>query len=145
MRGRPPKEENPTLSFSAHQWYLALNLHPDTFARKMAEAGVKYEVHGLISALDVHRAMNNEKDRAIARKNTADAISKEISNSEKLGTLFNLPACEKILWNDLLGPLRQEIEQMPQLCSALCNPQDPPTAQKVLEQWKERVKQTLKG
>jgi hypothetical protein len=66
-----------------------------------------------------------------------------MDNKKARGELMELVQIERTIWNDLLGPLRQEIEQMPKNLSGLCNPEKPETSQKVLADWVEATKEKL--
>ena len=143
MKNKPPIEENFALAFTAHQWYQALSMHADTFAKRLSAAGITPEAHGLIAARDVMKAMGNDKDQAIARKNNADAEAREMENAQARKELLNMVECDKIIWSELLAPLRQELEQMPKQLGIQCNPQDPPMAEAVLLAWWERTKLLL--
>jgi len=123
-------------------WATAYGCDVTHFQSILQRAGVKYTVGVDLEAVDVFKAITfrSEKDEAIARQANAKAEEQEMINAERRKELMELSQIERIVWNDCLAPLRLEMEQMPKSLSALCNPEDPETAQKVLGEWVERTK-----
>ncbi len=128
-------------------WSNALGVDFAVLQKMLTRAEIEYKSGDLISAQKIFQALTfrNEKDEAIARQANAKAEEQEMINAERRKELMELSQIEKIIWNDLLGPLRLELEQMPKSLCGMCNPEEPDVAQKVLEQWVEKTKSNLKG
>lgn len=135
---------NHHISGNIATWAKALGIHRDALTRRLNRSDVKFGAGDLIPARDVYKALSGDKDAAMVRKLQAEAEAQERDNRKEDGELLESAAIEKKLWQDLLQPLRTEIEQMPKTYAAMANPQDPETARKVLEQWVEKTKQGLK-
>ena len=114
---------------------------------KLQRAGIIYKGGQKLNAVEVFKAVlfRSEKDEAIARQANAKAEEQEMENAVRRKELMELNQIERTVWLDLLAPLRQEIEQMPKSLAGLCNPEDPETAQLMLEQWVERTKINIKN
>lgn len=135
---------------SYKSWAQAYGVDLAHLARMLQRAGIEYKPGvtgnpGMLDAIDFIKAITfrSEKDEAIARQANAKAEEQEMINAERRKELMELAQIERIIWNDLLAPLRQEIEQMPKSLAAMCNPDDSETALKVLEQWTDRLKVNL--
>ena len=130
---------------SLNAWATAFGTDSNHFASMLQRAGITFQPMVDINAVDVFKAITfrSEKDEAIARLSNAKAEREEMDNKKARGELMELVQIERTIWNDLLGPLRQELEQMPKNLSGLCNPEKPETAQKVLADWVEATKERL--
>jgi hypothetical protein len=145
--GKPPEISGRVIKATLNGWASAYGTDSNHFAAMLQRAGVVFEKGALLSAVDVFKAITfrSEKDEAIARQANAKAEEQEMINSERRKELMELAQIERVIWTDLLGPLRQELEQMPKSLSGLCNPADPETAQAVLEQWVELTKSNIQN
>jgi hypothetical protein len=135
---------NQPIEGSVTAWAVALGIHRDALKRRLFEAGIKFEAREDLTAKEVFDSFTGDKDKAMARKLNADADARERDNRKEAGELFELPAIEKKLWMDFLQPARLLGEQMAEQIAGLCNPQEPDTAKKVLHQWWEKFKTSLK-
>lgn len=142
-----PRKNTTAITGTIQAWSIALNLDPSTIKRKLTVAEIKFEAGSPISALHIFKALTeeSEKDKAMTRKLNAEAQARERDNRKEDGELFELPAIERKLWTDLLQPLQQELNQMPNGLAGLCNPQEPEVPKKVLTQWVEKTKLIIKG
>lgn len=140
-RGAPKSE---TISATLTAWSASLGLDRTTLRNRLGKAGIEIKPDEPIIAQHIYAAITGDKDAAMTRKLTAEAESKERENREKAGELLDSAAIEKKLWSDFLAGLKAEVEQLPRTYATLCNPQDPETARKMLEQWVEKVKAQLK-
>lgn len=126
-------------------WAKAYGTDFTNMAGKLSRAGVITVKGQDVDAVDIFKAIlyRSEKDEAIARQANAKAEEQEMENAQRRKELMEFDQIERIIWNDLLAPLRLELEQMPKSLSALCNPEDQETALAVLEQWVERTKKNI--
>lgn len=127
---------------TVNAWAKAYGVDQGRMATILQRAGIEYKPGTLLDAVDFIKSITfrSEKDEAIARQANAKAEEQEMENAQRRKELMEMAEIERMVWNDLLAPLRQELEQMPKSLSALCNPEDQDTAQAVLEQWVERTK-----
>ena len=125
-------------------WSKNLAISREALTRRLHDALVDWESSETLTAAQVYRAMLSDKDAALTRKALAEADRIEREEKEARKELVNLAEVEKVVWQDCLMPLRTELEQMPRSLCAMCNPQDQDTAQKVLEQWVEKVKANIR-
>jgi hypothetical protein len=128
-------------------WARAYGVGQSQLIDKLQRAGIIYTGGQKLNAVEVFKAVlfRSEKDEAIARQANAKAEEQEMENAVRRKELMELNQIERTVWLDLLAPLRQEIEQMPKSLAGLCNPEDPETAQLMLEQWVERTKINIKN
>jgi len=131
---------------SCNAWARAYGTDSNALIEKLQRAGIVYKSGEEINAVEIFKAIlfRSEKDEAIARQANAKAEEQEMENAVRRKELMELAQIERIVWTDLLAPLRQEIEQMPKSLAGLCNPEDPETAQAVLEQWVEKTKLNIR-
>lgn len=131
------------IAFKMSAWCRAIGAGEKTLSIKLTKAGHRVPAQGLISAKQIIDAMCGEKDAAVVRN--LDAKTRQLEQKEKLkdGTLVEIPTAERILWNELLGPLKQELDAMPQKIAPMVNPDDSPSAQKALFNWVEDTKKKL--
>ncbi len=135
-----------TIEASISAWALAYGCDQTQFQRILKKAGVEYEVGKPLTADKAFAAVTfrSEKDAAIARQANAKAEEQEMLNAESRKELMSRSELEKIIWSDLLAPLRLELEQMPKSLSGLVNPADRETAEKVLSEWVEKTKSNIR-
>ena len=131
-------------TFSA--WADSCGLTVENLKQKFTRSGLEWKTGIMVPACQVIQAITfrNEKDEAIARQANARAEEQEMLNAERRKELMKLAEIERVVWADLLGPLRLEMEQMPASLCGLCNPEDPETSKKVLQEWVEKTKQNIK-
>ena len=139
---RPSVEITATCS----AWAKAYGCEQGAFVEKLQRAGIAYKTGVPLNAVDVFKAITfrSEKDEAMARQANAKAEEIEMENAQRRKELMELAQIERMIWNDLLGPLRTELEQMPKSLGGLCNPDSPETAQEVLANWVEQTKEKLR-
>lgn len=139
------KTKSKLIEATISAWASAYNCTFDTFEMMLQRAGIKHKSGELLSAQDVFQAVSfrSEKDEAIARAANAKAEEQEMENAVRRKELMELSGIEKKIWNDLLAPLRTELEQMPKSLCSLCNPEEPEVAEKVLHQWVEKTKTNI--
>jgi hypothetical protein len=65
------------------------------------------------------------------------ARRRALERQEKIdtGEMMRLPGVEDTVWHNTLAPLRAELLQLARLCAAQCNPDNPATAQAVLDNY----------
>ena len=131
---------------SINAWSIAFGMSHENLCILLRRADIQYTPGQDISASDVFAAvtMRSEKDAAISRQANAKAEEQEMINAERRKQLMNVAQIEKVIWGDLLQPLRLEMEQMPKSLCALVNPQEPESAEKTLQQWVEKIKLNIK-
>ena len=129
------------IKFTLNAWAKAIAVQERTLAIRLTKAGFKN--NGLISAKEIIDAMCGEKDASIIRLN--DAKAKQLEQKEKIRdeVLVELPVAERELWGNLLGPLKQEMDAMPDKLAPLVNPESPASAKKLLFEWTENTKKKL--
>ena len=130
------------ISYSMHAWCKAIGIQEKTLAIKLTKAGHNVG-KGKITAKQIVDAVAGEKDAAMVRN--LDAKTRAIEQKEKMkdGTLVEIPTAERILWAQLLGPLKQEMDAMPQKLAILINPDNPSSAQAILFNWAEDTKRKM--
>lgn len=138
------KKDNPQITASLSSWATNLGVNREALKRRLNEHGIVYGDATQLTAAQIFKAMVGDKDAAMTKKLLAEASERERKNREAEGELFELPAIEKKLWNDLLQPLRQSLEQAPEQLAGLCNPADPDVAKTVLRRFVEDLKLKLK-
>ena len=133
-----------TASISA--WAKVAGVQHSQFTVMLKRSNVEFTPGKDLTASQFFDAVTfrSEKDEAIARQANAKAEEQEMINAERRKELMELSQIEKIIWGDLLGPLRTELDQMPKSLCGLCNPQDPETAETVLLNWVEKTKLNIK-
>lgn len=126
-------------------WCDNLAIDQATLKRKFNLAGIEWVAGDKVNALEVFRALTfeNEKQAAATRKLEAEAEARERKNKKEAGLLMDIQGVEKTLWDELLQPLKQTLEQMPRLLAGQCNPQEPAVAEKILHGWVEETKNKL--
>ncbi len=140
-----PKRSSSEILASIGAWSQAFGVQQAQFQVMLRRAGIEFKAHHDLSAQDVFKAttFRSEKDEAIARAANAKAEEQEMENAVRRKELMELSGIEKKIWNDLLAPLRTEMEQMPKSLCSLCNPEEPEVAEKVLHQWVEKTKTNI--
>jgi len=136
-------EKNKSISFTMNAWCKAIGLQEKTLAIRLTKAGHKIESGQLISAKQIVDAIGGEKDAAMTRLTDERTLALEQKRKLKDSTLVEVPTAERILWAELLGPLKQELDAMPQKLAQLVNPDNTPFAQKTLLDWVEDTKRKL--
>lgn len=128
-------------------WADSLGKDPASIKRHLNSAGIKFRVGEEIDAVDIFRAFtaDTEKDRATARKLTAEAESRERKNKIESGQLLDLTEIEKVVWGELLMPLRQALESMPRDIAPLLAGQPAEAVQRNLENWVETTKNKIQS
>ena len=126
-------------------WAQGMGVEQPTLIKMLQRAGVPYISGTKLNFVDIWKAISfrSEKDEAMARQANAKAEEIEMDNAARRKELMDVAQIQRIIWNDLLGPLRQELEQMPKNLGGLCNPDSPDTACAVLTDWVEATKQQL--
>ena len=134
------------ITASINAWSKAFGCDHGQFQIMLRRAGVEYKPGQDLTAPQVFKAttFRSEKDEAMARQANAKAEEQEMENAVRRKELMELASIERIIWVDCLAPLRMEIEQMSKSLCALCNPEEPDVAEKVLQQWVEKTKQNIK-
>jgi len=140
----PKTHDEPQISATMTRWAVNLGMHRDALKRRLVESGIPFGDATELTAADVFKASHGDKEKALTRKLNADADDQERKNKVADGELLQLPAIEKKLWQDLLQPLRLEIEQMSEQLAGMCNPESPEVAKGVLRNWTESLKLKLK-
>lgn len=84
-----------------------------------------------IKGLQGMEALDSDFQLARLRKEQADTLVDEKLLRQK--TMVLMPTVEEIIWEKGLGPLRAELLAMAKMIAALCNPQDPSHAQKIID------------
>lgn len=140
------KRESSKIIGSISAWAKSFGCQQAQFELMLRRAGVEFKAGVKLSAVDVFKAttFRSEKDEAVARQANAKAEEQEMINAERRKELMELAQIEKIVWGDVLAPLRLELEQMPKSLCGLCNPEEPETAEKILQQWVEKTKLNIK-
>jgi hypothetical protein len=134
------------VSATLKAWAESLSIDPSTIKRKLARQEIKFEPGVPLTAMEIFRALNaeSEKDQAITERTREETRAKKRENDIAEKRLHDLDEVERLVWQDLLLPLRHELEQMPAAMCGLCNPQEPESAKKILEQWVEKVKSNIR-
>jgi hypothetical protein len=128
---------------SIQAWADSLGVESSTIRRKLNRAEIKFEPGKQLLAFDIFRALTAEsdKDAAMTRKLDAETRKTERENSVAEGRLHDLAAVEKIIWQDLLAPLRAELLAMPRTLAPRCASTE--EAVEVLQSWVDGTLQKL--
>ena len=112
---KPTRKSTSTITASIKAWADALDMDSSTIKKRMNRADIPFEPHVPISAKDIFRAMMAESDKEIAmtRKLNAEADKTERENLVAQKELYHLNEVEKLVWQEILFPLRAELLQMP--------------------------------
>ena len=130
------------IAFTINAWSKALGISERTLAIKLTKSG--HSIRGReVSAKQILDALTGEKDASLIRLNDAKSTALEQKQKIKDGLLVELPTAERILWAELLGPLKQELDAMPQKLAPMVNPDSAQSAQKILFAWVEDTKKKL--
>jgi hypothetical protein len=83
--------------------------------------------------------MAGERDASIIELNREKTAALALARRKEEGELIDLPTVERLIWQELLGPLKQEMDLMPAKLAPLLG--DDPV--KVLTEWVEETKRKL--
>lgn len=134
---------SPKISFSLNAWCRAIGIQEKTLAIRLTKAGTKINAYGEITARQIIDAMCGGKDESIIRLNNSKAEAIEQKQRVKNGELVDLPVAERVLWAELLFPLKQELDLMPSKLAPLVSPDNPKAAQKLIFEEVEKIKNKL--
>jgi len=125
------------IEYSLNAWSKALGLDEKTLASRLSKAGLPNG--GQIPARDVVAALAGSKDATVIRLNTARAERLELENRVRDAELINIPSAERLFWQELLFPLKQELDMMAEKLAPLLTG-DESERLTVLRDWWETVK-----
>lgn len=134
----------PQIAHTLSTWAVNLGVHRDSLKRRLNEQQIAYGEATELTAAQIYKAMVGDKDAAMTKKLLAESARIEREEREAMGELFELDKIEKSLWIDYLQPMKLEGEQMPEQLCGLCNPNDPEVSKKVLRQWWEKFKLSIR-
>jgi len=137
------KNSNKSISFSVNAWCNAIGCDAKTILTKLTKAGHKVESHQLVSAKKILDSFAGEKDVAMTRLTDERTLALEQKRKIKDGSLVEVPTAERILWAELLGPLKQELDAMPQKLAQLVNPDEVKQTEKIIFDHVEEIKRKL--
>ena len=118
-------------------WSKAIGVSESTLEVKLTKEGLPNK--GLIRARDIISAMAGERDASIIELNREKTAALALARRKEEGELIDLPTVERLIWQELLGPLKQEMDLMPAKLAPLLG--DDPV--KVLTEWVEETKRKL--
>jgi hypothetical protein len=134
---------NSEISATISGWSKSLNIADETIISRLVKSGYKIKPRALVPARKVFEALIDERAR------TKSAIEAELlrkerrENDEAEKNLVVISEAEKKIWNDLLAPLKVEVELIADKIAALCNPDCPELAHKQLTAWSEQTKKQI--
>ena len=126
---------------------------PFVKAMQGTQAGAAAMIRNRFKVLAFVRAVNslapaqaNTLDNTQEQAALAKARREEIEDQTKIrrGEMHVLADVEKVIWEKALLPTREAMLQMSRICAAQCNPQDPATAQKVLDAYVVRLLKNIR-
>jgi hypothetical protein len=123
------------ISHTLRSWSVELGIDPATIKRKLTQQEIEIEIGKPIKGRDIFKALTAESDKELAqtRKANAEAAKVERINKIESGQLHCKSEIEKGIWQELLQPLRTEMQQMPKaICARCVSPED---AQEALQNW----------
>ena len=118
-------------------WSKAIGVSESTLEVKLTKEGLPNK--GLIRARDIISAMAGERDASIIELNREKTAALALARRKEEGELIDVPTVERLIWQELLGPLKQEMDLMPAKLAPLLG--DDPV--KVLTEWVEETKRKL--
>ena len=127
------------IEFTLNAWAMALGIEPKTLAKKLTQSSLPNE--GQLCARDVFTALSGEKDASIIRLNNAKADELEQDRKVRDKELVEIPTAERLLWLELLGPLKQEMDLMPEKLAPMLSEDSQRVA--VLREWVEETKRKI--
>ena len=130
------------IEHSITAWSKALVMHHDTLRGKLDKSGVPKS--DLYTARQIFQALHGEKDASVIRNNNAKAEQLEKENRVRDGELVEIPKAERMLWLELLFPLKQEIDLMPEKLSPLLTGDDAGRVTVLRDWWEETKRKLLK-
>jgi hypothetical protein len=104
---------------------LLLEFFAPIFKKIFAANGIQ------LKGLEGMEGLDSDLQLARLRKEQADALVDE--KLLRQGAMVLMPHVEEIIWEKGLSPLRAELMAMAKMIAALCNPQDPAHAQRIIE------------
>lgn len=122
---------------------VAFGVAKETLRRALARAEIKTGDGATFTIRQCHNALAGDVRGERARLLRAQADKQEMANRVRDGALVEPPTAERIFWAELLGPLKQELDAMPQKLAPLVNPENPKSAQDLLFAWVEDTKRKL--
>ena len=138
------QDYNPkSISFRIDAWSKATGIHTATLSKKLTKAGHRIESKQLVSAKQIVDAIGGEKDAAMVRLADERTLALEQKRKLRDESLVEIPTADRVLWAELLGPLMQEMDGMPQKLAQLINPDNVAFAQTTLFNWVEDTKRKM--
>ena len=131
------------LTATVDRWAKAIGIQHRTLQIKLTKAGIMVEPHGLLSARQVFTAMQGDGAAERTRLVTAKADAQEMENRRRDGELVEIAVANRMMWGDILMPLRTELDMVGENLAALVNPDNVELATKFLIKWAEQVKQNI--
>lgn len=128
---------------SIGMWAQSLGTTEDTLKTRLANRGIVFQKGMKFGAKEIFNSMTTDKGEAQARKAVAEAEAKEMENDQTRAILMRKPDVEKIIWDELMLPLRQGLSNMPGAIAAQCNPDKPEMAFGVIQSYVEGIKSNI--
>jgi hypothetical protein len=137
------KKQKNQVSATVQSWSESLGKDATTIKRKLNQQSIPFTPGKPIPARDVFRALTAESDKDVAiTERTREQTRKEKrENDVAEARLYDLDLVNRLVWHDILYPLRSELFLMPGSLAPRCSGSDTETARDVLQTW---VDETLK-
>jgi hypothetical protein len=135
------------ISATLKAWSESLAIDPSTIKRKLAKREIKFQPGMQLTAMQIFHALTteSEKDQAITLKTLEETRAKKRQNAIAEGQLHDKATIEKLIFQGILVPLKQELEYLPDKVANLVNPEDPVSAHRVLTKAIEEIKQQIRN
>ncbi|MDE2099870.1 MAG: hypothetical protein KGL39_21635 [Patescibacteria group bacterium] len=131
------------LSGTIAAWSKALHVADETLISKLKRIDYVIKPGQKIPVGPIFKALLGEKDQLKLELLREQKRKEERENNEAEKNLIVISEAEKKLWNDLLAPLKVEVELIADKIAALCNPDHPELAHKQLTAWSEQTKKQI--
>jgi hypothetical protein len=138
-----PRKRTGNVATTVNGWAVELAIDQQTIQRRLTKAGIPPKPLVLYSARDVFAALHGDKEAMQLRKATAEAEQLERENLEAEKVLVRIEEVEKRVWQEILLPVKTELDLISDKLAALVNPENPDAAHKILTEWSDQVKKQI--
>lgn len=118
-----------------------LGVSRETVRRGLNRNGIKTGEPGQTYALrEIFNAVSGDFRFERTRREKAAADKLELENTRERGELVNIPEMERLLWQTIYLPLRNELETLPERLAEIIAPGDAERVKKILRDAVEQMK-----
>lgn len=137
-------KSKPKLSATVDAWAKALGIQNRTLKVRLTKAGIKTPAGAQITAREIFRALTDDAGAERTALVKAKRIAQEFENRRMAGELVQIEISDKRVWQDILMPLKSELDLIGDKLAGLVNPENPAMAHRVLSEWSEQVLRNIR-